>query len=388
MLRGLRWVLHASFLLLLAIAAVQGIVDDVPYRWAAGGGAVLLSLVYAVGGRAARRDARRGTQLVWLAVVTALWGGLLVASPDFSWVAFPLFFWHLHLLGGRHSVLAVAVITVAVVSAQGLHSGGLDAAMVLGPALGAASAVVISIGYSALYRESQQRLRLIEELTRARDELSSSQHQAGVLAERERLAREIHDTLAQGLSSIVLLLRAAENEIPAGRGHVHVRDARESAVTNLEEARGFVRELTPPSLAKASLTEAVRRLCHRVGRESGIDCQPRVDGQPTALPAAIEVALLRAAQASLANVVAHARATRAVVTLGFLGDEVTLDVYDDGVGFDPTALDTHEDGSGFGLTALRDRISALGGTVEIETAPARGTAVAVRLPLSGEGEAT
>ncbi|QVQ52669.1 sensor histidine kinase [Spiractinospora alimapuensis] len=387
-LRGLRWVLHASFLLLLTIAAVQGVADDAPYRWVAAGGAALLAVVYATGGRAARRDARRWTQLLWLAVVTALWGGLLVASPHFSWVAFPLFFWHLHLLGGRHAVGAIAVITAAVVATQGLHSGGLDAAMVLGPALGAVSAVVISVGYSTLYRESQQRLRLIEELTRARDELSSSQHRAGVLAERERLAREIHDTLAQGLSSIVLLLRAAENELPAGRGRDHVRDARASAVTNLEEARRFVRDLTPPSLATQSLAEALRRLCQRVGRESGIDCQSRIDGPPTPLPAAVEVALLRSAQASLANVVAHARATTTVVTLGFLGNEVTLDIFDDGVGFDPAALDTYEGGTGFGLIALRDRITAFGGTVDVETSPGLGTAIAVRLPLSDEGEAT
>src|SRR5439155_18708562 len=128
-----------------------------------------------------------------------------------------------------------------------------------GPVLGAAVAVATVSGYRALYRESEQRRRLIDELQTTRRDLDAAQREAGVLAERERLAREIHDTLAQGLSSIQLLLRAAEREI-SGPAAEYVRQARHAAQDNLAEARRFVRDLSPPDLEHGSLPAALRRL--------------------------------------------------------------------------------------------------------------------------------
>ncbi|MBE3000886.1 sensor histidine kinase [Nocardiopsis sp. HNM0947] len=400
----LRLLLHASFLFLLAFGLVQYTLTEIDApvpdhprwtHWAITAGAFLLGLLYMAGSVLARPGAPRARALVWLAAVTALWALLAWAGSEFVWVAFPLYFLHLNLLRGIHSVVAVVVITASVVAGQVLHTGDFSAGMVLGPILGAAFAVAIAIGYRALDHESWQRLELIDTLTRTRDELAESQRRTGILDERQRLSREIHDTLAQGLSSIVLLLRSAESALPdePGVAATRVVEARESASANLEEARRFVRDLAPPSLAGGDLPEALRRLCERGvggtgggdgGSGGGVDCRFRLDGAPVRLPSEYDVALLRAAQASLGNVAAHARATTAVVTLGYLDDQVTLDVYDDGIGFRPEEVRSRSDGTGYGLAALRERVTALGGRLDVESAPGEGTAVAVRLPLTRE----
>ncbi|WP_210435241.1 sensor histidine kinase [Saccharopolyspora sp. ASAGF58] len=386
--RLMRLAFHTGFLLLLGIATARVFLTHAagPTSWLAVAMAVLLTAVYAAGAVVRHALHRRWLAMTWLAAVTAVWAGLLVISPDFSWLAFPLFFLHLHLLRGRHALVAVVVVTTLVVTAQRWHAGAWSVGMVLGPVIGAGVAVVITWGYAAIYAESQRRQALIDDLTRTREQLASTQHQAGVAAERERLAREIHDTLAQGLSSIVLLLRAAESALPAeaDKARARIAEAQRTAADNLDEARRFVRDLRPPSLTGAGLPQALRRLCEDTARESGIDCRFQTDGVPVELPSGYEVALLRAAQASLGNVVRHARARTTVVTLGLLDTEVTLDIYDDGVGFDPAAARPAADGSGYGLTALRERIGALGGRLTVETTPGDGTAVAIRLPLTDE----
>ena len=393
-LRALRLLLHAGFLFLFGVATIRYVLGTFGQdgahshwiRWTVLCGAALLGVVYCAGALVARHDVHRTRSLVWLAIVTLLWALLAWADPDFVWLAFPLYFLHLHLLRGAHSVVAVVVITASVAIGQTLHTGEFTAGMILGPVLGAVFAVAIAAGYTALRRESEQRGELIDSLTRTRDELAVSQRRLGTQDERERLSREIHDTLAQGLSSIVLLLRSAENALPddPDRARARIIEARESASVNLAEARGFVRDLAPPSLTGTDLPEALRRLCAKVSRTEDVDCRLRTDGTPIELPSGYEVALLRAAQASLANVVTHAHATTVVITLGYLDEEVTLDVYDDGVGFVPQESRRRSDGTGYGLGALRERVAVLGGELDVESAPGEGTAIAVRLPLTME----
>jgi signal transduction histidine kinase len=206
--------------------------------------------------------------------------------------------------------------------------------------------------------------------------LAAAEHSAGVLAERERLAREIHDTLAQGLSSIQLLLRAAERALPdrpdtAGR---HVERARSEAQHNLAEARRFVHALSPPDLERGSLPAALERLC---ANQSGPAVRFHVEGEPVAMPMPHEVALLRIAQSALANTVQHANATRAELTLSYMDTRVALDAVDDGVGFDPATLPAGGVDGGFGLGAMRARARSLGGTLSVESAPGKGTALSV-----------
>ncbi len=204
-----------------------------------------------------------------------------------------------------------------------------------------------------------------------------------MLAERERLAREIHDTLAQSLSSIQLLLRAAGRALPerteAAAGYVE--QARRAAQDNLAEARRFVRALTPPDLDGSSLPAALERLCETTAERSGVRVRFHLSGAPSPLPVPHETALLRIAQSALANTVRHARASHAEVTLSYMDAEVALDVLDDGTGFDPAAVPAPGSGDGgFGLPAMRARTRALGGTFTLETVPGRGTALAVLLP--------
>ncbi|MGW1607605.1 sensor histidine kinase, partial [Streptomyces eurythermus] len=226
---------------------------------------------------------------------------------------------------------------------------------------------------------------LIEELTATRADLAAAQHTAGVLAERDRLAREIHDTLAQGLSSIQLLLRAAERALPQAPQNAarYVDQARQAAVDNLAEARRFVAALTPPTLEGTTLAGALDRLCTTTSARHRLTARFRLTGEPAPLTTAQEVALLRIAQSALANTVRHAEATTADVTLGYPGDHVTLDIVDDGRGFDPDRLPAPDpEAGGFGLAAMRARAHSLGGTLTLTSAPGHGTALAARLPLT------
>ncbi|MFI5903085.1 sensor histidine kinase [Streptomyces cyaneofuscatus] len=333
--------------------------------------------------RASVRPGSRAAAL-WLAALCALWLGLLVLSPDALWVAFPLYFLQLHLLPTRWGVPAVVVTAAAAITSFVVHRQEIAPGAFIGPLLGAAVAIATVLGYDALFRESERRRELIVELVATRAELAEAERTAGTLAERERLAREIHDTLAQGLSSIQLLLRAAERTLPEDAPATsHVRAAREAAQANLAEARSFVRALTPPDLEHGSLAAALERLC---ARTTGPDLTVRfaVSGRPVELPTPYEVALLRTAQSALANTVRHARAGRAEITLSFMDTSVALDVVDDGRGFDPSGAPVAERGDGgFGLPAMRSRAATLGGTLSVESAPGQGTALAVTLPLAG-----
>ncbi|MBD9730667.1 sensor histidine kinase [Streptomyces sp. H28] len=383
--RALAWCLHLLIVALLALTAGRSVADGRAHAGATTAVAAACAVVYAAGPALPRIRRSPRAAAVWLIAVGACWLVLLALSADAVWLAFPLFFLQLHLLPRRAGLAAVTTTTLAAVTGFAAHQGSFSLAMLIGPALGAAVAVAVVWGYQALYRESEQRRKLIEELTATRADLARAQHTAGVLAERERLAREIHDTLAQGLSSIQLLLRAAERalpgteESPAAR---YVDQARQAAVDNLAEARRFVAALTPPALEDATLPGALERLCATTSARHPVIARFHLTGDPLPLPTAHEVALLRIAQSALANTVRHADAASVDVTLSHLGDHVALDVVDDGVGFDPGRSPVRDqDSGGFGLAAMHARMHALGGTLTVETAAGDGTALAARLPL-------
>ncbi|MEW2631429.1 sensor histidine kinase [Streptomyces sp. NPDC048389] len=387
--RVLRLCLHALLAGLLALAAVRAVTGGAPQAYAVVAAAALVAAVYAAGvlTPAVHRSPRAAA--LWLAALGATWLALLVLSPEALWVAFPLYFLQLHLLPVRWGPAAVAATATAAIASFLLHGQAVTPGTFIGPLLGAAVAVATVLGYQALYRESERRRRLIEELVATRAELAAAERTAGTLTERERLAREIHDTLAQGLSSIQLLLRAAERvldeDAPASR---HVRQARRAAQDNLAEARRFVRALSPPDLERGSLAGALDRLC---AGAHGPAVRFGVSGTPVALPTPYEVALLRTAQSALANTERHAAASRTEITLSYMDTSVSLDVVDDGRGFDPEATPRGDGGNGedggdggFGLRAMRSRASSLGGTLSVESAPGQGTAVALILPLPAQ----
>lgn len=406
-LRFLRVTLHVAFAVLLAVGVIRQLTGepDGPGRYFFLALAIVLAAVYLVGTVAEKRfstgaldtNPRRWAGL-WLGLITVMWAVLMVGSVEFSWLVFPLFFLHLHLLPRWAGITMVLLMTAAVVMAQWSSSGSdfPPLPVVVGPVFGMAFAVATSKAYRLLYQEGENQRQAADELRRTRAELAATQHESGVLAERARLAREIHDTLAQGFSSIILVSRAARRSLSSGdlaSTEESLAMVEATAAENLAEARNFVRALSSPALTQFSLAESLSRLCQQTAQEArargvSLSCSFRLDGEPTEIPQPFKVTLLRATQASLANVWLHAQATSAVVSLAFLGDEVTLDVFDDGRGFEPERLADsvaeRADGSGFGLRSLRERVVAQGGTLTLESAPGEGTVVAIRLPLGGD----
>jgi len=354
--------------------------------------------VYLAGAAMARLRARRAaphvgdarTQsafpLIWLAALTALWAVLVWLTPEGAYLVFPLFFLYLHLLPGPAGIAAVTVTTAIAICALGVHIG-FSVGGVLGPLVAAGVAVLIGLAYRALQRESADRERLLAELISTREQLAATEREQGALAERARLAREIHDTVAQGLSSIQMLLRAAEPGTDEAAGG-YVRLARETAADSLADTRQIIRELTPARLDDG-LPEALRRLAAEQQARAGVPIEVRAETSGAELPMSAQTALLRLAQGALANAVRHAAATRIAVDLRTDADETTLAVTDDGRGFDTETADVaaHQAGS-FGLRAMRERVDQLGGVLEVDTAPGRGTTVTARLPLAqDEGDA-
>ncbi len=207
--------------------------------------------------------------------------------------------------------------------------------------------------------------------------------ESGVMDERARLAREIHDTLAQGFVSVLTQLEAATEALSGSPAEIveRVQRASTTARASLGEARRSVQALRPVALDAAPLPEAIERVVARWSDEAAVSARVTLTGEAAPLSPAAEVTLLRTTQEALANVARHAQATAVTVTLSFLGDVVVLDVHDDGRGFDPAAPRSGS-GGGFRLEALRQRVAASGGYFGLESEPGRGTTVTVQIPLA------
>lgn len=234
----------------------------------------------------------------------------------------------------------------------------------------------------SIIRQSAERRSLIEELRETREELARREREAGMLEERGRLAREIHDTVAQGLVSVVMHLEAAKPLVPPEMEPVRAAldGARQVARETLSEARRAVEGLRPAALEETSLPEALRRAGEAWEVNSGVALQVEVTGTVRPLGPDGEVVALRVAQEALANVARHAGATRTVVTLSYLEDCAILDVRDDGRGMTGGG-EPRAPGTGYGLQVMRERVEALGGSLQIESTPGAGTTVTATVPL-------
>ena len=225
-----------------------------------------------------------------------------------------------------------------------------------------------------------ENLRLVEEARKAG-------RQAGVLRERQRMAHEIHDTLAQGFTSIVMNLEAAEGDVPPSstRAQHHLDQARLTARESLTEARRLVWALRPEALENVSLPEALGRLTERWSEESGISASVSTTGTPCPLLSEVEAALFRVSQEALNNARKHARgASRVALTLSYMGETVALDVRDDGAGFDPARESERvrdRESGGFGLKGMHERVEGVGGVLSVESAPGEGSTLTVELPV-------
>jgi signal transduction histidine kinase len=234
--------------------------------------------------------------------------------------------------------------------------------------------------------EANRRLEAaLEENAGLHAQLLVQAREAGVLDERQRMAREIHDTLAQGLAGIITQLEAAER---APDWHEHIATARGLAREGLTEARRSVAGLSPRNLERAHLPEAIADAAKRWSESSGVPVSVETTGDPRPMIADVELALFRVCQESLTNIAKHAQATRVGLTLSYMDDLVTLDVRDDGVGFVPRPAPKNGN-SGYGLPGMRARVQRVAGTLAVESTPGEGTAISANVPairVSAEAE--
>ena len=282
----------------------------------------------------------------------------------------------------RWAVGAIVVLNltpVAVALITGAGAGELTS-LVAAAVFTVAFSVAFGRWVLGIITQSHDRASLIEQLSQTRAELARANRRAGVLAERQRLSGEIHDTVAQGFTSIIMLLQAADADVErqpaAARGHLAL--ALETARDNLAEARALVAALAPAGLEPGALDAALRRLAATADGHPGAAARFEVRGTAVPLPRPAEVMLLRVAQEALANARKHARAGQVIVGLRYGEGQVSLDVTDDGSGFDPGQA-----AGGYGLPGMRARAEEAGGRLQVRSSPGCGTTVSVVVPVPG-----
>jgi signal transduction histidine kinase len=237
---------------------------------------------------------------------------------------------------------------------------------------------IIGAFISSIIKQSTDRQRLIDELTRSRANLMRVEREAGRLNERQRLARDIHDTLAQHFTSIIMHLAAAKHSNPESV-QSEVQQAEDAAREGLDEIRRIVWDIRPEQIEKASLVEAVEELAARWSAENSVQVKMNVTGTPRSLTSSAETALLRISQEAMHNIHKHAQAKNVNITFSFMEDLFVMDIADDGLGFEPSNIK-----NGFGMKTMRDRAEELSGTLTIESERGAGTAIAVSIPTKEE----
>ncbi|GAA3581936.1 sensor histidine kinase [Amycolatopsis ultiminotia] len=381
-----------SFLLLLLPSVLATVLSDHPpgYRLttlAIAGGAALWLVVRSLVPSADLRAHPAVTAVHFAGLVTV--GAVLQAREDY----FLIFTVYSYFAAMRMRPLPLAVLGIAITSAliNTMNDGGPVHALATQPWISLTVVLVqtVTIGgggavFAALARQNEERRRMLEQLAAAEAENRGLQQQllvqareAGVLDERQRMSQEIHDTLAQGFTGIITQLEAAEQagHDPA-KWRRHLAAAAALARENLTSARRSVEALRPEPLDSATLPEAIAGVTRRWSAQTGVPATFSATGAAAALHPELEATLLRITQEALSNVAKHAGAGRVGLTLSYMGDEVTLDVRDDGIGFDPAAVRE----GGFGLPGMQRRADRLAGTLNVESEPGGGTAISVNLP--------
>lgn len=370
---------HASFALLLGMCA--GLMFLVaPVGRAAACVAVMAALGVAYAGIGVRAARDRDLVSRWaylglaaLACLAATWlvpqaGVLLFVLYPQSWLLAER---------ERDGVLATLMLTVAAAAGPAL-GGDMSPSDWRSAApsilVGGAFSLALGIFILRLIDQSRDRAVLLDRLTSAQQELAAAQHAAGVVAERQRLAAEIHDTLAQGFTSIAMQAEAAIAQ-PADRDRGdRLRLIARTARDNLAEARSLVSAFSPAPLQEAGLVDAIRRVAGRLQEETGVAVEVTVEGDVQGLPRDVEVVVLRAVQEALANVRKHSGARHVVIILRLAAGTLSVEVHDDGAGFSGPR------GTGFGIATMTTRVNDVGGTVELTSDPGRGTTLRVAIP--------
>ncbi|WP_286175110.1 sensor histidine kinase [Mycobacterium sp. DL99] len=321
----------------------------------------------------------RARTATFVAVMIGLWLiALLAAAPAVAAIPalFPLIFATLPLAAALTLTFVVTLAPLGLaVAIHGLGWPSLPAVAAV-TLVGAVAAPIIGTTIMTTTRQRQQLADTVAELAASRAQLAQLSREAGVAAERERLAREIHDTLAQGFTSIVALAQAvqAESESDPAAATRHVELIRSTARDNLAEARTMVTRLTPAALEEGTLSAALRRQAEGLAAETGIAVDVRIDDDLPQLGMATDVVLLRSAQEAMANVRRHAHASKLHVRLQKAADGVRLSLSDNGIGLQTDHVD------GFGLRGMRARLDQVGGTLTVSAPEGGGVRVVVAVP--------
>ncbi|WP_436527366.1 sensor histidine kinase [Actinoplanes sp. HUAS TT8] len=336
---------------------------------AAGTAIVALAVVHATIGWRVARGPDGPLSITVLAVQVGLFVVAASTVPAASWLLFAMIPLIFQMAPVRVAIGAVVLVTlvpsmVDLVTGQ----GDLKHDLVIS-AISAMAGIWLGMWIIRVIQQSTERAKLIAELEASRAEVQRLSHEAGVTAERTRLAGEIHDTLAQGFTSIITLIQASDPELRDERLALAVRTAKE----NLAESRAIVAALSPSALA-SGLLDSVRRQASRFTEETGVPAGFRVTGEPRDLPTPVEVVLLRATQEALTNVRRHAHANEVAVLLAYSPVSARVVVRDDGRGFDPDGTD------GFGLPGMRQRAEQVGGTLTVRSDPDTGTTIELEVP--------
>lgn len=390
--------LHMVFAFLLAVGLALGLISSTSPAHAATLGAVALALgaVYLTGTLWENRVARsktttpipQGLPLLWLGLLVTLWLVAVYMAPSFLWLVFPLVMVTMHLLPPATQVVGVGAFWVLGTGVYWWrYPEQAGPGIVLGPLMGVVFAAGTFLLYRALHREATTQAALAAQLLAAQEELRASEKHAGRMEERERLSREIHDTVAQSLSSIVLLARAAKTHPNNTEQLTLIEQQGQDA---LAEARRFVRDLAAPELEGSFLVSAKavvdRHNSTQAALRAGLTIDLDVVGeQATDLPEPLARVGLRCIQEGLSNVAKHAKATRARVTVGLWEDHMSIDIADNGQGMKsaPTMGE-----AGYGLRGLRSRLEGVGGTLTIDSPTGgAGTMLTCRIPLSSKRDA-
>lgn len=330
--------------------------------------------------------------IIYFAVTIGLWYILLSMSDYFYWLLFGLY-WQIFAFLPVPWAICANIFLSSLTFYHGFEMWGAtpfwDSTFFWIYLIITFSGSFMTLWIDEIVNQSRERKALIIQLEQTQAELSNAERKAGMLAERQRLAREIHDTLAQEFTSIVMHLEAADQALPKKYITVqhHLDQARQTARSSLAEARRVMQNLRPDILERSSLPDAIKRVVERWSQECKIKAQTTITGEIESLPTQIEVTLLRAIQEGLANVRKHAQASVVQVTLSYMGDVLLLDVQDNGIGMAAAGINEREGQhehiiGGFGLTAMRERVEQIGGSLLIESEPEEGTTLVISIPIS------
>ncbi len=290
----------------------------------------------------------------------------------------------------ERSVLAAVVVGVAGIIGRNDPSWTPTGLTIMASSL--AFTIIMGLWISNIASYGEERARLLEELTRKQGEIAALNRDTGALEERARLSRDLHDTVAQSLTGVVLLARRAGNQVERSEHSIGtelletLRLIESSASEALQETRDMVATTSTPSLTQSSLSDALARLCDRFGLETGISVDLSLDEDALgSLRREHEVVLLRCVQEGLSNVRKHAEATHVRVGLEHESSgAAVLTVADDGRGVEHPS--SKKSGGQFGLDGMNDRLVLVGGSVRLLSSGEGGAVLTVTLPIQGNQE--